>query len=180
MPVTDQDTQGRPGPPVAGDEAATLLGSLERQRAIFAWKCGGLDAAGLRATAAASSMTLGGLLKHLALVEDEYFTRRLLGRDYGPPWDTVDWDADPDWEWHSAAQDTPDELHSLWRRFVDQSRSNVKSALSEGTLDQQARQSWPGDSPNLRWIINHMIEEYARHNGHADLLRESVDGQTGE
>jgi hypothetical protein len=101
------DTQGRPGPPVAGDETATLLGSLDRQRAIFAWKCGGLDAAGLRATAAASSMTLGGLLKHLALVEDEYFSHRLLGRDPGPPWDAVDWDADPDWEWHSAAADPP-------------------------------------------------------------------------
>ena len=63
--------------------------------------------AGLRATAAASSMTLGGLLKHLALVEDEYFSHRLAGRDPGPPWDAVDWDADPDWEWHSAAAGSP-------------------------------------------------------------------------
>jgi hypothetical protein len=88
--------QGRPEPPVAGDETATLLGSLERQRATLARKCGGLDAAGLRATLAPSSITLGGLLKHLAPVEDVYFSRRLLGRKPSPPWETVDWDADPD------------------------------------------------------------------------------------
>src|SRR3954451_24471862 len=96
-----------PGPPAAGDEVATLVGSLERQRAIFAWKCGGLDAAGLTATLGPSSVTLGGLLKHLALVEDEYFCVRLLGHAREQPWDVVDWDADPDWEWHSAADDTP-------------------------------------------------------------------------
>ena len=106
--MTNPDQQGRPEPPLAGDETATLLGSLERERAILAWKCGGLDAAGLSARLAPSAMTLGGLLKHLALVEDEYFSRRLLGRDLGAPWDTVDWDADPDWEWNSAAQDSPE------------------------------------------------------------------------
>ena len=85
-----------PEPPVAGDETATLLGSLDRVRAFLEWKCGGLDAAGLRTTIAASSITLGGLLKHLALVEDDYATSRLFGREIGPPWDAVDWDADPD------------------------------------------------------------------------------------
>ena len=78
--MTGRDEQPPAEPPVAGDETATLLGSLERQRAIIAWKCGGLDAAGLRATLAPSTMTLGGLVKHLAAVEDEYFTVRLLGR----------------------------------------------------------------------------------------------------
>ena len=179
--MSDQDTQGRPGPPVAGDETATLLGSLDRQRAIFAWKCAGLDAAGLRATAAASSMTLGGLLKHLALVEDEYFSRRLLGRDFGPPWDTVDWDADPDWEWHSAAGDTPEQLLTLWREAVDRSRSAVSEALAGGGVDQLARfTTSDGRSPSLRRILIDLIEEYARHTGHADLIRESVDGLTGE
>jgi len=92
----------------------------------------------------------------------------------------VDWDADPDWEWHSATDDSPEKLRALWQRFVEQSRANVAEALSVGDLDQQVRDSRPGDSPNLRWVIGHMIEEYARHNGHADLLRESVDGKTGE
>ena len=168
-------------PPVAGDETATLLGSLERQRAILAWKCGGLDAAGLGATVGASSMTLGGLLKHLALIEDEYFSGRLPGRELGAPWDTVDWDADPDWEWHSAAGDTPEQLVALWRDAVARSRSAVTEALAGGGLGQLARRSWPdGRAPSLRRILIDIIEEYARHVGHADLIRESVDGLVGE
>jgi Protein of unknown function (DUF664) len=168
-------------PPVAGDETATMLGSLERQRATLAWKCGGLDSDGLSATACASSMTPGGLLKHLALVEDEYFSGRLSGQELGPPWDTVDWDADRDWEWHSAAEDTPEQLMALWRDAVARSRSAVTEALAAGGLDQPARRSWPdGRPPSLRRILIDIIEEYARHVGHADLLRESVDGLVGE
>ncbi len=179
--MTHVDEQGHPEPPVAGDETATLLGSLERQRATLAWKCGGLDAAGLRATVAASSITLGGLLKHLALVEEDYFSRRLLGRHMGPPWDTVDWDADPDWEWHSAAEDSPEQLMTLWRDAVTRSRSAVKEALADGGLEQLARFTWPdGRAPSLRRILIDLIEEYSRHVGHADLIRESVDGLVGE
>jgi Protein of unknown function (DUF664) len=134
--MTSRDEQNRPEPPVAGDETATLLGSLERQRTTLAWKCGGLDAAGLKARLAPSSITLGGLLKHLALVEDEYFSRRLLGRDLGPQWDSVDWDADPEWDWHSAADDTPDQLLTLWRDAVARSRSAVAEALAFGGPEQ--------------------------------------------
>jgi hypothetical protein len=180
-PMTDLDERGHPEPPVAGDETATLLGSLERQRATLAWKCGGLDAAGLRATVAVSSITLGGLLKHLALVEDDYFSRRLLGRDLGSPWDTVDWDADPDWEWHSAADDSPEQLMALWRGAAARSRSAVREVLADGGLGQLARYTWPdGRAPSLRRILIDLIEEYARHVGHADLIRESVDGLVGE
>jgi uncharacterized damage-inducible protein DinB len=179
--MTDPDEQSWPEPPVAGDETATLLGSLERQRATFGWKCGRLDAAGLRARTAASSITLGGLLKHLALVEDDYFSRRLLGRELGPPWDAVDWDADPDWEWRSAAEDTPEQLMSLWQDAVARSRSAVTEALAHGGLEQLARLTWPdGRAPSLRRILIDLIEEYARHVGHADLIRESVDGLVGE
>ncbi|CAN5308622.1 DinB family protein [soil metagenome] len=180
--MTDLNEQGHPEPPLAGDETATLLGSLERQRATLAWKCGGLDAVGLRATVAASSMTLGGLLKHLALVEADYFSGRLLGRDPGPPWDTVDWDADPDWEWHSAAEDTPEQLLTLWQYTVARSRSLVSEALADGGLDRLATgiTNSRGESPSLRRILIDLIEEYARHVGHADLIRESVDGLTGE
>ncbi len=101
-----------------GDEAATLLGFLDYQRATLAWKCAGLDAAGLNAITAASSMTLGGILKHLAYVEQDWFSRELHGRDRQPPWDAVDWKADPDWEWHSAAEDTPEQLFALWQDAV--------------------------------------------------------------
>lgn len=179
--MTDLDEPIHPEPPVAGDETATLLGSLERQRATFAWKCGGLDSAGLTATVGASTMTLGGLLKHLALVEDEYFSRRLFGRDWSPPWDSVDWKADPDWEWRTAADDSPEQLLALWHDTVVRSRAAVAEALADGGLDRLAERRWPdGRAPSLRRILIDLIEEYARHVGHADLIRESVDGLTGE
>jgi uncharacterized damage-inducible protein DinB len=179
--MTNLDEHGRPEPPLAADETATLLGFLEYQRATLAWKCAGLDAVGLRARVAASSMTLGGMLKHLAYVEDLWCSRWLHGRDRRPPWDTVDWDADPDWEWHSAAEDSPEQLHALWEDAVARSRTLVAEALADGGLERLAQRTWPeGEAPSLRWIVVHLIEEYARHNGHADLLRESVDGLTGE
>jgi uncharacterized damage-inducible protein DinB len=179
--MTNLDEQGRPEPPLAADETATLQGFLEYQRATLAWKCSGLDAAGLAATVAASSMTLGGMLKHLTYVEDLWCSRWLHGRDPAPPWDTVDWDADRDWDWHSAAEDTPEQLHALWQDAVTRSRSLVAEALADGGLERLARRTWPdGRTPSLRWILVHLVEEYARHNGHADLIRESVDVLTGE
>jgi uncharacterized damage-inducible protein DinB len=178
-PVVDE--QGRPEPPVDGDETATLLGFLDFQRATLGWKCSGLDAAGLGATIAASTMTLGGLLKHMALVEDSWFSRSLHGNERAAPWDAVDWAADPDWEWRAAADDAPEQLLELWQDAVERSRALVAEALADGGMDRMARRQWPdGRTPNLRWIVVHMIEEYARHNGHADLLRESIDGATGE
>lgn len=168
-------------PPVAGNELDMLLGALERQRRYVAWKCGSLDSAGLRATLGPSTMTLGGLLKHLAAVEDDMFSVKLHGRDPGPPWDTVDWDADPDWEWHSAAEDSPEQLESLWQEAVGRSRTLVAEAIADGGLDRLASYTWPdGRTPSLRRLLMDMIEEYARHVGHADLIRESVDGLVGE
>src|SRR5688572_4978362 len=111
--MTEVDEQGRPEPPVGSDEIATLLGFLDFQRATLAWKTAGLDSAGLTARIGVSPMTLGGLLKHLAYVEDDWFSRWLLGRDRQPPWDAVDWASDPDWEWHSAADDAPEQLRAL-------------------------------------------------------------------
>ncbi len=179
--MTDVDDQGRPEPPQAADETASVLGFLDYQRATLGWKCAGLDAAGLSATVGVSSMTLGGLLKHMAYVEDHWFSRWLQGGDKQPPWDSVDWNTDPDWEWHSAAEDSPEQLFTLWQDAVARSRTVVAEALTEGGLGRLARRTWPdGTAPSLRWILLHMIEEYARHNGHADLIRESVDGSTGE
>lgn len=164
-----------------GDEIATLLSTLDRIRRTFAWKCGGLDASGLRTTAAASTMTLGGLLKHLALVEADWFAVKLRGEPIGAPWDAVDWDANPDWEWHSARDDSPEELYTLWNAAVVRSRSMVTAALAAGGADQPGHFTWPdGRTPNLRRILADAIEEYARHTGHADLLRESIDGLVGE
>ena len=176
--MTDLDEQGRPPPPLAADETATLLGFLDYQRATFAWKFSGRDAAALTATVGASPMTLGGMLKHLACAEASWCSWWLHGRDPGPPWNGVDWDADPDWAWHSAAEDPPEKLLALWQDTVARL---LAEALADGGLERRTRRHTPyGEAPGLRWILCHLIEEYARHNGHADLIRELVDGLTGE
>jgi hypothetical protein len=92
----------------------------------------------------------------------------------------VDWDADPDWEWHSAAKDSPGQLYALWQEAVARSRSAAAAALAEGGLDQLARSTAWSEPPSLRRLLIDLIEEYARHVGHADLIRESVDGLVGE
>ncbi|TFV67897.1 UNVERIFIED_ORG: DinB family protein [Bacillus sp. AZ43] len=178
--MADIDEQGRPEPPVAGDEVATLLGFLDFHRATFAWKTGGLDGDALRVSVGASSMTLGGMLKHLALVEQSWFAHRLHGRGEHPRRGGP-FDADPDWEWNAAAEESPEQLREQWTEAVARSRDLVAEALADGGLDRLAAVPWPdGRTPSLRWILVHMIEEYARHNGHADLIREQIDGQTGE
>ena len=179
--MTDVDEQGRPEPPLAGDEVSTLLGFLEFHRATVAWKCAGLDAEALATTVGPSTMTLGGLLKHLAYVEDDWSVRWLRGEERCAPWDGVDWSVEPDWDWTSAAQDSPDELRSLWDAATQRSRTAVAEALADGGLETLARRPFlDGRTASLRWVLVHLVEEYARHNGHADLLREAVDGTTGE
>ena len=159
-------------PPEQGSEREQLLAFLDYHRATFATKTGGLDSAQLAATAAATTMTLGGMLKHAALNEDMWFTRRLGGGALPEPWAGVDWEAQPDWDWESAAGDSPDQLRTLWAESVARSRA----VLADVDLDAPAA----AVGSNARWIVLHMIEEYARHNGHADLIRERIDGATGE
>ena len=180
--MTNFDEYGRPDTPPAGNETETLLGFLDFHRATLAWRCSGLNSEGLNTTVAASSMTLGGLLKHMALVEDGWFSESLFGNARHASWAGVDWVADPDWEWHSAADDTPEQLRVRWHEAVDRSRELTATALERGGLDQAAIEidTYTGVAPSLRWIVVHMIEEYARHNGHADLIREAIDGVTGE
>lgn len=175
------DEYGRPEPPVAAGEIDTLLGYLDYQRSTLEWKTRGLSRTQLGVTIAKSTMTLGGLLKHMAFVERYWFAKRLLGQPMGDPWGSVDWKAEPDWEWTSSVIDEPDVLRELWQRSCGESRTIVANTLVTGSLDTLCATPWPnGESPSLRWVLVHMIEEYARHNGHADLLRESVDGETGE
>lgn len=176
----ETDEHGRPHPPAMAGEAETLLGFLEHHRATLAWKCRDVPAEGLRASTAATSMTLGGLLKHLAGVEDYWFTHVVRGGSGVGPWESVDWDDDPDWDWHSAADDSPEELRRLWEEACQRSRGAVEEALANGGLEQEVADPAPEGGPSLRWVLVHMIEEYARHNGHADLLREAWDGETGE
>jgi hypothetical protein len=114
-------------------------------------------------------------------VEDHWFSHVLAGHDRAAPFDAVDWTATPDWDWDSAADDTPVQLVRLWEVSVARSRERLGQALADGDLAQLARRPRrDGSRPSLRWILVHMVEEYSRHNGHADLIRESIDGSTGE
>ena len=104
-------------PPLAGTDAEQLIGSLDRLRTTFRWKADGLDAAGLRTTIGASALTLGGLLKHLAAVEDLYSTTKLRGEPIGEPWESAGHDGTNDWEFRTAADDEPGAaLRALGRR----------------------------------------------------------------
>ncbi len=168
-------------PPLADTEVEHLVGALDRLRTTFRWKAGGLDHAGLQARIGASSLTLAGLLKHLAAVEDYIFTVKLRGEPIGRPWDTTDWDDDNDWEFTSAANDTPEQLYALWDEAVERSRARLDAALVDGGLEQLVHVSAPdGRHASLRRLVCDLIEEYGRHTGHADMLREAVDGVVGE
>jgi hypothetical protein len=168
-------------PPLAGTETEHLVGALDRQRTTFRWKAGGLDAAGLQTRVGASSLTIASLLKHLAFVEDYYFTIKLRGGSPGAPWETVDWDADPEWPFTSAADDSPEDLYALYDAAVERSGKRLDAALADGGLDQLVDASNDdGQHASLRRLVFDLVEEYGRHTGHADLLREAIDGLVGE
>lgn len=182
--MTDSDHSSEPPPwepPLAGTEEEHLMGALDRLRTTFRWKAGDLDAAGLRTRIGMSLLTLGGLLKHLAVAEDYTFTTKLSGEPLGAPWDATDWDGDDDWEFTSAADDTPEQLYAFWDGAVERSHARLDAALADGGLDQLVHVSSPdGRHASLRRLLCDLIEEYGRHTGHADLLREAVDGLVGE
>jgi hypothetical protein len=175
-------TADAPGPvdlPTAGSEIDTLLGALDRNRRTFAWKVFGLSADEMRRTLGPSTVTLAGLAKHVSLVEDYYFSLG-LGEVMPQPWRDVDFAADPDWDWRSAADDSPEELRALWESAVARSRAATAAFLATGSADSPVTWSEWSAKPNLRRMLVDLVEEYARHTGHADLIRESIDGLVGE
>ena len=173
----------RVDPPLRAGEAETVLAFLDYHRDTLRRKLDGLDRGQLGRTLPPSTMTLGGLVKHLTLVEENWFSRVLDDRPYGEPWSSVPWDDDPDWEWRTGATDGPEALLTAYEETVARMDRNIAAAIARGGLDTlSVRTSRHGEEGHfsLRWILLHMIEEYARHNGHADLLRESIDGEVGE
>jgi len=175
------DIDARVEPPLHGSEVAVLRGSLTYQRDTLRWKCSGLTQEQLAQRLPPSDMTLGGLMKHLALVESQWFDHWLRDAGFAPPFDSLDWDADDDWEFRSARDDSPEELRALFDGAVRRSDAVVDDALAHGGLEAESVRTSPrtGETFTLRWILVHMIEEYARHLGHADLIRESIDGHLG-
>lgn len=167
-------------PPLSGTELAHLLGSLERMRATFWWKASGLDATGLAFRFPSSDLSLGRLLKHLARAEDQMFTMKLWGEPVSEPWRSAPWDDEPEWDFTSADDDTPEQLYLLWSETVARSRASTRRAVDAGGLDHPAAWGGPELDVSLRRLLFDLLEEYGRHTGHADLLREAVDGVAGE
>jgi hypothetical protein len=162
---------------MSDDEIANLTVFLDEQREILRHKAGGLDHDQLMRTLPPSDLTLGGLVKHLAYVEDWWFGR-VLRDEQDWLWASVNWDADHDWDWHSAADDTAEELWALWEVAV--ARSGAAVATDPRPEREASHRRRDGEPITLRWILAHMVQEYARHNGHADLIRQSIDGQVGD
>jgi uncharacterized damage-inducible protein DinB len=170
-------------PPLRADPAATLVGFLDFHRATLRWKTADLDADGLRASLAPSTLTAAGMLKHLAYVESMWCSVVLRGEAIIEPFGDVDWAADPDWDWHSALNDDPAVLRAGWEASVAASDAILADALAsdEGLALLSVREDRHGGGAfSLGWILVHLVEEYARHNGHLDLVRESIDGFVGE
>ena len=174
----------RADPPLVADEITMLRSFIDFYRATIRLQCDGLTPEQLRTPHPPATMTLAGMLKHLAYVEDVWFNVRLAGNEPAPPWDTVDWSADGDWDWHSALTDTPEQLTSMFDAAVATSERILDEVLAQepapgtGVLDRTAAREGRGGQISLRWILVHMVEEYSRHAGHADLLREALDGAT--
>ena len=186
--MTDDTAPPRPldtplsEPSLTAGEADILTFALDRSRQTFAWKSGGLTAEALNRAHPPSAMTLGGIIKHLAFDED-WTAVRLTGRvqDMPEPWRSVDGDDYDTYPWRSAADDSPEVLYQLWHDAAARCRAAVAEVMADGGLDRPVRFTFDPDwTPNARRVLVDLHEEYARHVGHADLFRESIDGLVGE
>ncbi|MFF4378379.1 DinB family protein [Kitasatospora sp. NPDC092039] len=165
----------RVDPPTTADEAATLIAFLDYHRDTLARKCEGLTDDQLRLRSAPpSKLSLLGLVRHMADVEQHWFRSMLPGREITAWHFWTDESEDGDFDGVDTADVAAD--FATWRAEVEAARR----ATAGLPLDTVAKKLRHGEPVTLRWILTHMIEEYARHNGHADLLRELIDGSTGE
>jgi uncharacterized damage-inducible protein DinB len=167
------DPRAQYEPSLVGSERETLLGFLDWHRATLEYKCSGLTDEQLRRQASPpSTLCLLGLVRHLAEVERSWFRRVIGGEDVGLVYsDSWDYQAAYD----ATAADA-DEAWASWRAEV----AAARQVIAASDLDATGVHRRTGDTFSLRWVLVHMIEEYARHNGHADFLREAIDGATGE
>jgi hypothetical protein len=156
-----------------GSDGEMLCFALDRVRKEFAWKTGGLGAEQLRRQHPPSTLTLAGLIKHLAFLEHG-FTAMAQGRPQDPGWAEQDRAV-----WRSAATDEPADLYALWYGAVERSRTAWADLISDGGLDVIVPDPDPAWNKNRRRILVDLLEENLIHLGHVDLLRESIDGRSG-
>ncbi|GAA3441231.1 DinB family protein [Planomonospora venezuelensis] len=167
-------TDNRVNPPFIADEASMLNNWLDWHRETLAVKCAGLSEEQLRLRSAApSTLSLLGLVRHLAEVERHWFRNILSGEDASGIYWT---EQDPDGDFDNVDTASAEEAFATWRAQIEYARE-VAAGLPLDTVGKTRRR---GEDVSLRWILVHMIEEYARHNGHADIIRQLVDGATGE
>jgi len=166
-------TTERVGPPLTGDARETLRAFLDYHRATLAMKCDGLDDEALRRKSMPpSTLSLLGLVRHMAEVERTWFRRVINGEDV-----PLVWSPDGDYQVaYDASSATRAEAFAAWQSEVDCSRRIERAAASLDVTGHNAK--W-GEDVSLRLVMLHLIHEYARHNGHADLLREGIDGVVG-
>ncbi|MFI6376827.1 DinB family protein [Streptomyces sp. NPDC050546] len=166
----------RTEPATDAAERAMLEGWLDYHRQTLAWKCEGLSDEQLRtASVEPSVLSLMGLVRHMADVERGWFRKVLTNEDAPPIYYS---DENPDGEFHLTDADTYQEAYATWQAQIETARRNAaRFALDDLSEGKHHR---TGEQFNLRWLYTHMIEEYARHNGHADLIRERLDGSTGD
>jgi uncharacterized damage-inducible protein DinB len=162
--------EGRPEPSRVAGERETLEKYLDYHRATLLWKTEGLSDEDLRRAVAPSGLTLLGLAKHLAYVERYWFQSVFAGIDVQFPWS----DEDPDADFRVEPDETTEQILVLYRTECERSREiSAAASLEDRAQGPRTREL------TLRWILAHMVEETARHNGHADIIRELIDGSTG-
>jgi uncharacterized damage-inducible protein DinB len=172
----DPDADPRSDPPTRGDERATVAAFLRWQRDTLALKCSGLDAADLaRRAVDPSSLSLLGLVRHMADVERGWFRRVMAGQDAPPRFSSPN---DPDGDFDGAAPE-PELVAEAWEVWREEVAFAERLVADAPDLDVTGNHHRRGEL-SLRWVLLHMVEEYARHNGHADLLRQRIDGAVGQ
>jgi uncharacterized damage-inducible protein DinB len=164
--------------PTTTSERDALEQYLDYQRETILLKTEGLSKEQLGQRIPTSDLTLAGILYHLALVEEDWCEVDFLGLPERDEWQGIDWAADRDYEFRTALSMEPDQLRDRYRLACERARAVT---LAAGDLDQLSVSTSIGGRPfTLRWMLLHLIEETARHAGHADLLREAIDGSVGE
>ncbi len=161
---------------MVADEKTMLLQMLAFQRDTLRWKCSGLTSKQLAYQHAPSALSLGGLLKHLAVVESAWTGLTFAGGTYSPSWLGEQQEESEGWTFRTAAEDTPAQLFA----WLDESQQITEKVVGEtSTLDALAQEKPWGEPSSLRWVLLHLVQEYGRHLGHADLIREAIDGTVG-
>ncbi|QFG68624.1 DinB family protein [Ornithinimicrobium pratense] len=170
------DPMDRAQTPLVADEKAMLLGMLAFQRDTLRWKCSGLTAEQLAFEHAPSELSLGGLLKHLAVVEVSWVRMTFAGGDDLPAWKTQRREGQDGWSLRTTAGETPQVLF----RWLTEAQQLTERIVGEAPSLQALSQEMPyGEPCSLRWVLLHLVQEYGRHLGHADLIREAIDGTVG-